>query len=150
MRVLFWNVSTQRDVPEPFNGPNEGMTMVFAAIQFKEGETAHQTVANLMQTAHVKELPFAQLELLGVLQLGRHKFVRFRTDCKELPEILGQLLLDGRGVVYQEGGSYKVQFPTGQKGPVSAMMMLAIGDPSVKRQYRGPAIQFWDRQFLPS
>jgi len=123
--------------------------MSFAAIQFKEGETSHQTVGSLMNLAHAKDLKFSSLEVFGVIQVGRHKFVRFRTDSKDLPEILGHLLVDGRGVIHQEGGGYTVKFPTGQKGPIGVATMTSIADPTVKRQYRGPAVQFWERQFLP-
>jgi len=124
--------------------------MTFVAVQFKESETSHQLVERFMQTSAAKELKFTQLEVLGVLLLGKNKYLRFRTDSRHVPEILGQLLLDGRGVVHQDGGGYSVKLPSGKKGIASAAAMQAIGDPTLKRVYKGTAIKLWDRQFMPS
>ena len=124
--------------------------MTFVAVQFKESETAHQLVERFMKTSANKDSRFNQLEVLGTILFGKNKYLRFRTDSRDVPEILGQLLLEGRGVVHQEGGGYAVKLPTGKKGPASAAAMQSIGDPALKRVYKGTAVQFWDRQFMPS
>lgn len=119
--------------------------MRFAALEIRPGETAHQVVRQFMEKAQNLNRPFNTFELLGVLTLGRIKFVRFRTDCKEQVPVLEAL---DRGYVYQDGGSYALAFPGQSPGSVSITAMQAVGDPGIRRVYRGPSVKFWERQFL--
>lgn len=120
---------------------------MFAAIEIKQGEVAHMTVKALMDAAQAKGCRIPSLELLGILTLGRLKFIRFRTESKTLPTVLTTL---DRGVVCQEAGGYRLRFPgeTGPGAPVNIVTMTSVGEPGIKRVYRGPGAQFWERQFI--
>lgn len=120
--------------------------MPFAAVEIKQGETAHGTVKAVMDFATTEGCPFTSMELLGILLLGRIKFIRFKTESKALQEVL--LKLD-RGVVYQKGGGYLIRFPgEATPGPVNILTMTSVGEPNIKRTYRGPGVKYWERQFL--
>ena len=86
------------------------------------------------------------MELLGVLNLGLGPFARFKTECPNINQVMFSL---GRAVVYQKGGSYVVRFSGEDKpGTVNIVSMTAVGEPRVKRLYRGPGVKYWERQFL--
>jgi hypothetical protein len=121
--------------------------MSFAAVEIKEGETAHMTVKTVLDAAQAKQCRLSTLELLGILTLGRMKFIRFRTESKTLATVLTTL---DRGVVLQGPGGYRLRFP-GDTGPgvaVSISSMASVGEPGIKRTYRGPGVQYWERQFI--
>lgn len=121
--------------------------MPFAAVEIKQGETAHGVVKAVMDEASAKGCKFSSFELLGILTLGRIKFIRFRTDSKTLQDVLLTL---NRGVVYQNGGGYFIRFPeeSGKHAPVNILTMTSVGEFGIKRLYRGPGVQYWERQFL--
>lgn len=99
-----------------------------------------------MTEAENKGCKFGSMELLGILTMGRIKFIRFRTESKSLQDVL--LGLD-RGVVYQDGGKYLLRFPGGNDpSPVSISTMTSVGEPGIKRTYRGPGVKYWERQFI--
>jgi len=104
------------------------------------------TVKAIMDFAAIEGCNFMSFELLGILLLGRIKFVRFRTESKSLQDVL--LKLD-RGVVYQKGGGYLLRFPgEAMPSPVNILTMTSVGEPNIKRTYRGPGVKYWERQFL--
>ena len=120
--------------------------MPYAAVEIKQGETAHATIKTVMDFAVTEGCVFASLELLGVLLLGRLKFIRFRTESKTLQDVL--LKLD-RGVVYQHERGYFLRFPgEAPPSPVNILTMTSVGEPGIKRTYRGPGVKYWERQFL--
>ena len=120
--------------------------MPFAAVEILQGETAHATVKHVMDAALTKGIRFHSLELLGILMLGRIKFIRFRTEAKAIDEILKTL---DRGVVYQVKAKYVIEFPgVPSPGIVSVVTMASVGEPGIKRIYRGPGVPYWERQFL--
>jgi len=107
---------------------------------------AHRVVQVILEHAHAHKCLFSSLDLMGVLTLGRVKFIRFKVACPALQPIL--LTLD-RAVVYQAGGQYCLK-KTGEDRtyPVSILIMTSVPDPQLKRTYRGPAIKYWERQFV--
>jgi hypothetical protein len=120
--------------------------MPYAAVEIKQGETTHATIKTVMDFAVTEGCVFASLELLGVLLLGRLKFIRFRTESKTLQDVL--LKLD-RGVVYQHERGYFLRFPgEAPPSPVNILTMTSVGEPGIKRTYRGPGVKYWERQFL--
>lgn len=120
--------------------------MPFAAVEINQGETAHATVKSVMDFAAKEGCSFTSFELLGILTLGRIKFIRFRTESKTLQDVL--LKLD-RGVAYQQGGGYLIRFPgEGPPSVVNILTMTSVGEPGLKRSYRGPGVKYWERQFI--
>lgn len=119
--------------------------MTFAAVELKEGEVPHKAVRYLMETANAGGHKFMSLELLGILSLGRMRFIRFRFESKQLTEALKGL---DRGVIHQEGKGFVLAFPQTEPKKVDVVTMTLSGDPGIKRMYRGPAARFWERQFL--
>jgi hypothetical protein len=120
--------------------------MPFAALELKEQESPHQAIECLMRAAVEKGRPFTTLEVVGSLFIGRIRFVRFRTDCSAIGEILSTL--DDRARISPEGGAYVCRFPGGATGPVPATSMNVVGRPGERRVYRGPRVKFWERQFI--
>jgi hypothetical protein len=120
--------------------------MPFAAVEINQGELAHATVKAVMDHADAAGCRFNTFELLGILTLGRIKFIRFRTESKTLQDVL--LRLD-RGVIYQQGGGYQLRFPGGgTPTPVNILSMTSVGESGIKRTYRGPGVKYWERQFI--
>jgi len=119
--------------------------VTFAAVELKEGEVPHKAVRYIMQAANDTGHKFMALELLGVLSLGRMRFIRFRFESKQLNEVLKTL---DRGVIHQEGKGFVLSFPHTEPKKVDVVTMTLSGDPGIKRTYRGPAVRFWERQFL--
>lgn len=119
--------------------------MQFAAAELRQGETAHDVVRHIMETAHSTHHMFSTLELLGILTLGRLKFVRFRADSPDLHNILATT---ERGYVRQMGGSYQLVFPGVKPAQVTITAMQSTADLGVRRLYRGPKVTFWERQFI--
>ncbi len=120
--------------------------VTFAAVELRDGEVPHKAVQYIMETANAQGRLFKSLELLGVLTLGRMRFIRFRFESKALSETLTTL---DRGVVQQQGANYMLTFPNTEPRKVDIVTMTTLsGDPGIKRIYRGPGAQFWKRQFL--
>ena len=119
----------------------------FAAVQVNNQETAHTAIGHFMETANQMGLRFTALELYGEMSVGSHKFVRFRTDCWDLPKLSQRLLSEGRGTVISNGDGYVAELPSGRKGKLGSMVLQAAPLPAQYRKYRGPKLKFWDRQF---
>ncbi len=119
--------------------------MAFAAVELKDGEGPHEAIRYIMQTANTQGHIFKSLELLGILTLGRMRFIRFRFESRALTDTLKTL---ERGVIQQSGGGYVLTFPKTEPRRVDIVTMTMAGDPGIKRIYRGPGVQFWERQFI--
>jgi hypothetical protein len=114
----------------------------FTAIEIKPGETAHGVVGLFVKSSAQKGILFETLDFLGVIRLGSTKYIRFRTDSATVTGILN------RNVVTFAKGEYKVLTPEGNfVGRLSCTTMQAPADPTLRREYRGPKLQYWDRQF---
>jgi hypothetical protein len=124
--------------------PRPSALKVFAALEMKVGESAHNVIEAFTRASVAKGHTFDVLDFLGILPLGKVKYVRFRTDS---PNIQG--ILDDRNVVFFKNGEYIAQNPAGGfLGRVSGSSMQQPYDPSLHREYRGPRLQHWERQFL--
>lgn len=124
--------------------PRSGVRQ-FAAIEQKQGVSPHAVVHEVMKAAMAKSKPFMSLELLGILNLGRLRFIRIRFESHNLRKVLDEL---DCGVILPEGGSYVLKFPDTEPKKVSIVTMQLAGDPAIRRVYRGPGVKFWERQFL--
>lgn len=123
--------------------------MNFAAVEMLPGESAGHIVKAVAVEAASRKHRFAKLEVFATFTLLRGNFLRFRTDLDrtKLAEVLEALLSSGRGVVYAEGSAFQAKLPSGRAGSVPLTMMTSIAAPGFGQIYRGPAIQFWERQF---
>jgi hypothetical protein len=116
----------------------------YAALEIKAGETAHQVVEAFMRTSVAKGQMFTKLDLLGVLKLGSTKYVRISTDAPNI------FVLDDRKTIGFKNGDYSVHDPIKgtTSGKISGSSMQMTSDPSIHREYRGPKLKYWERQFL--
>jgi hypothetical protein len=125
---------------------------MFYAVQLEDHEVAHHGVWAVFQAALKRKIGFTRLDVYGYVTAGRHRFVRYRTGCPDLSE---ELLASGRGVIVpaplkaEESAirSYLVRLPSGQSGTFSLATMHAVAAPGLHRIYRGPKVNFWERQF---
>lgn len=117
---------------------------MYAALEIKEDETPHETVEMLMKLAVEKGQPFSVLEVLSTFTLGTMLMLRFKTDCTA--DIVKHAGKDRACVVAGKGG-FRV-FDGLDEGPVDSVTMTALGVIHQRRVYRGPAVNFWERQFL--
>lgn len=95
-----------------------------------------------MRAANDLGVSFKIIEDYGVITLGRHVFVRLRTDARALPEVTHAL--GGGRILPGPDGQYWVTLG-GRKGKVNGAMMQASTANPVK--YRGVGESFWERQF---
>lgn len=117
---------------------------VFAALEIKVGETAHDAIKDFVLASAKKGQLFEGLDFLGILMLGRAKYARFRTDARNI-----QGILTDRKVVLFKDGEYVVLGGLHEfLGRVPGTAMQMPHDPSLHRVYRGPKLQHWERQFL--
>lgn len=126
------------------------LTLRFSGLQLREDEHPHKAIHELLLVIDALDLYCTTVEVFGVLTQGRHRFVRFRTDCP-LKEVLFDALIDSdRAVIIPDAGGYRVKFPTGREGRLNCTQMLAPKVPGQNRIYKGPKVKYWDRQFLDS
>lgn len=118
---------------------------MFAAVELREKETPHAVVGIIMRKANELGHKFVGLELLGLLSLGRIRFVRFQCKSRLIEPVLKAL---DRGVIMPKGGDYFLGFPGEEPKKVSVVTMALSGEPALKRWYRGPGVRLWERQFL--
>ncbi len=124
--------------------PHPRALKTFAALEMKVGESAHNVIEAFIRVSIAKGYTFNLLDFLGILSLGKVKYVRFRTDSSNIQGILGD-----RNAIFFKNGEYIVQSPAGEfLGRISGSSMQQPGDPSLHREYRGPRLQYWERQFL--
>ena len=119
------------------------MTLQFAALEIKSGEMGIAVLKAFMAKSVEQGVLFRTFELMGILTLGATKYLRFRSDTSKVFGILTE-----RKVVVLEGASYVVKTFEGKilgKVPVSTMQMA--GESGIHKEYRGPKIKYWERQF---
>jgi hypothetical protein len=122
---------------------------MFYALQVKDGEDSHRVVWAFFQAAVKRGLTFKGLEVFSYMMVGSTMFVRYRTGCSMPPELVEDLLASGRGVVLPNPPKeYLVKLPGGRDGPFPIAPMHMAAAPGARRLYRGPRIDFWERQFL--
>ena len=124
--------------------------MNFMAIEVRNGEQPHDVIAEFMREAHHRRLSFKRLEVLRILPFGAKRYVHAKTDCPGLLRIVKTFQAgDGRSVramiVPTPQGGYQAYLPGGRTGMVPHSTMAAIA--TTQRVYRGPAVEFWERQF---
>jgi hypothetical protein len=125
------------------------LDLQFAGIQAKNSlETVTELVYVFIKAAVEHNLKFELVEVFGMISIGTSKFLRFRTDCPNLPATVARLLNEGRGTILQDAKcGYRVRLPDGREGPVALMTMQAVALPGYPKSYRGPKIKFWQSQF---
>lgn len=117
---------------------------VFAALEIKVGETAHDVIKDFILTSAQQGNLFEVLDFLGVLTLGKSKYARFRTDT---PRVHG-ILSDRKVVAFKDGEYVLLGDLKKALGRVPGTALLMPHDPSLHREYRGPKLPHWERQFL--
>lgn len=121
---------------------------MYAAIQILEGETSHVTVERIMKASAYQGVKYAQLDVLGIVKLGRAKLLRFRVEAPTFLKVIHSFA-PYRMVIFQEGGGYVVTVPEdGTRSPINSLTMQCVAEPLVKKTYRGVGVKYWERQFL--
>ena len=118
------------------------VTKSFAAIELTEDEPDIRAVQRFMEAANDLGIRFKILESFGILTVGRNKFLRFRTDARNLEGIAKKL---GNGyIVANSRGAYDVHL-RGRTGKIGCSVVQESVSQPVK--YRGTMDEFWNRQF---
>src|SRR5512142_1810347 len=115
----------------------------YNAVELLTKDNPHALVEQICRLAVQAQCPFAKLEVLGLLNMGSHHFVRFRTDCKDI-RVLLNLLKAKRGVIYTSATGYTVELPDGRSSKTTAAIMQETPLPGQSRFYRGPSIEHWE------
>jgi hypothetical protein len=125
----------------------------FYAVQIEDREHPREVVWAFIKAALNRQLkPFKKVETFSYLTVGRVRFLRFRTDCPVPDALVEDLLALGRGAIVPaplNSGicNYIVRTPSGLSGSFNMAAMHAVPAPGMRHVYRGPLVQFWERQF---
>jgi hypothetical protein len=127
----------------------KSLDLQFAGIQVKNSfESVPELVWLFMQAAIEHDLKFEVVEVFGMMTVGTSKFLRFRTDCPNLPATAARLMNEGRGSIMPDNkGGYRIRLPDGREGPIPVMSLQAVALPGFPQSFRGPKIKFWTKQF---
>lgn len=122
--------------------------MFFAAVEVKKGETAHEAVKAFMYAASDNGAPFSKLKVYGMVDVGPTRFARFCSDCGNYsPPILKRIQSEGRGIIAPSKTGYLVFLADGRSCRFSASQMQSVIAPGFGQSYKGPKVEFWERQF---
>lgn len=122
--------------------------MFFAAIEVKPGEAAHDAVKAFMCAASDVGTLFTRLKLYGPLTVGSTEFVRFASDCLDYSQpLLKRLRGEARSVILPSKVGYLVFMSDGRSAQFSTSQMQSVHRPGYGQTYKGPKVEFWERQF---
>ncbi len=121
--------------------------MAFVALEVRSEETVESVIRDLMVAAQKLGSTFKVLRVLGPLELGATRFMRFETDCNR--SYVRKIACDqSRGfVIPTPQGIYEVSKGAWTGTIPSATMQTPPLPAFTHMKFRGPGQPFWERQF---
>jgi hypothetical protein len=118
----------------------------FAAVEVKAGEHDVHSIARFFAHASGIGLKFDFLEPYGPLSIGTTIFVRFKTECPRLDELIPFFQDEARAIIIPGKAGYRMITQT-TEGAIPIVSVQAAKLPGYNRRWRGTANKFWTRQF---
>ena len=117
----------------------------FAIQLLPEESSHHNLVKHVLKEAKGLGILFRSLKVMGPLEIGSAKFIRFDSDLSD-PQPLLDAMRPERGTIGVSGKSYVMRI--GEKeAAIPVSRMSTTTGPGFPVEYRGTRMKFWDRQF---
>jgi hypothetical protein len=118
------------------------------AVQILRGESPRDVVELVLRKAEEQGASCKTLELLDPIEVGSRRYARVRADFARVDDVLESLYSSTRGVILTaHAGGHPIK-TAGRTGVIPFGKIQIV--PRETIAFRGNALPYWERQFLPS